>query len=377
MSVQWVKRAPARVQWLGAGSGRLGAVELFQPTKTLDDLVPEVRPKVEALIAYATAHGWSPKIRSVGRTCSGQQEQYDLGYSKADFCRSMHTLGHAIDLDLIPNTCETHTKLGEWWESQGGVWGGRWKQFGACGDMGHYHIGFDKAQAVPTSVCPSGVTYDQCVKVREDYLTKAFAGGVATGAGGSRMGLLSGLLIAGVGAAFVWAAMNVKPGRKLQANHNQLYGRAKREGVTAADVDPEQLRMGTRHELEHTRDRRVARQIALDHLAEDPRYYTHLKKIEPNPKRLGKRRAIEIGQQNASECLDQGVTDAFKSFDDAVGSYNDNVTDTVYEEGGMEASRARKGDALSMRDLAISSFYGYLLRKGAHQDEDGKWHPPR
>jgi len=208
MSVQWVKRG-ARVQWLGAAT-----VELFQPTKTLDDLVPAVRPKVEALIAYATAHGWSPKIRSVGRTCSAQQEQVDLGYSQADFCRSMHTLGHAIDLDLIPNTCETHTKLGEWWESQGGVWGGRWKQFGACGDMGHYHFGFNGAQAVPTSVCPSGVTYEQCVKVRQEYLEKAFAGAGATGPGGSGMGILSGLAIVAVGVGIVWATVRVKPGAR-------------------------------------------------------------------------------------------------------------------------------------------------------------------
>jgi len=47
-----------------------------------------------------------------------------------------------------------------------------------------------------------------------------------------------------------------------------------------SDVDAKQLRMGIKHELEHTTDRAVAQEIALDHLAEDPRYYTKLKKIE-------------------------------------------------------------------------------------------------
>lgn len=41
-----------------------------------------------------------------------------------------------------------------------------------------------------------------------------------------------------------------------------------------------QIRRGTNHELEHTTDRAIARKIAMDHLKEDPRYYTHLTKME-------------------------------------------------------------------------------------------------
>jgi len=99
-----------------------------------------------------------------------------------------------------------------------------------------------------------------------------------------------------------------------------------------------------------------------------------------NPaKKLSRRRAIEIGEANASECLDQGVHNRrdYESFDHAVGSYGDNVTDTVYEEGGMAASREHPDGGLSMRDLALSSFYGYLQKKGAYQDQDGTWHPPQ
>jgi hypothetical protein len=56
----------------------------------------------------------------------------------------------------------------------------------------------------------------------------------------------------------------------------KLNGIAKRMGVRKADLDPRQLRIGTRVEMEHTRDRRTAEHIAMDHLAEDPRYYTKL-----------------------------------------------------------------------------------------------------
>jgi hypothetical protein len=57
-------------------------------------------------------------------------------------------------------------------------------------------------------------------------------------------------------------------------------GLAERKGFTEADADPWELRRGEKHELEHTSERSLARQIALDHLAEDPRYYSRLKSCE-------------------------------------------------------------------------------------------------
>ena len=41
-----------------------------------------------------------------------------------------------------------------------------------------------------------------------------------------------------------------------------------------------QAEKGTEAELEHTTDVNVAREIALDHLAEMPDYYTRLDKME-------------------------------------------------------------------------------------------------
>src|SRR5512143_2417163 len=175
MTLEWLPEQPAALalEWLG------DAVETYQPTGTLEDLVPSVRPQFDALVAQAAAWGMKPKIRSggqgVGRTCEQQQEQVKLGYSHADLCRSMHVLGHAADLDLTPNACATYTKLGQWWEGRGGVWGGRFPGFGDCGDSGHFQYGFSKAGAVPTSVCPSGVTLAECAKIREAYLDAANA----------------------------------------------------------------------------------------------------------------------------------------------------------------------------------------------------------
>ena len=46
------------------------------------------------------------------------------------------------------------------------------------------------------------------------------------------------------------------------------------------DVDQEQLKMGMKVEMEYTDDKSIAKEIAIDHLTEDPKYYTKLKKME-------------------------------------------------------------------------------------------------
>lgn len=54
---------------------------------------------------------------------------------------------------------------------------------------------------------------------------------------------------------------------------------ASKHKVSVQDLAPE-LAMGVEVELEHTKSRKVAREIALDHLNELPDYYTRLKKME-------------------------------------------------------------------------------------------------
>lgn len=58
------------------------------------------------------------------------------GYGNA---RSCHKLRLAIDINLFKDgiylgTTEAHQLLGEWWESQGGSWGGRFD------DANHYSL---------------------------------------------------------------------------------------------------------------------------------------------------------------------------------------------------------------------------------------------
>jgi len=50
------------------------------------------------------------------------------------------------------------------------------------------------------------------------------------------------------------------------------------DATATHDVDPIELSLGQTVEMEHTTDPNIATEIALDHLSEDPKYYTKLKK---------------------------------------------------------------------------------------------------
>jgi len=54
------------------------------------------------------------------------------------------------------------------------------------------------------------------------------------------------------------------------------HGKANSEGFTLRDADKEELLIGSQIEMEHTTDNEVARRIALDHLSENPKYYTEM-----------------------------------------------------------------------------------------------------
>ncbi len=52
------------------------------------------------------------------------------------------------------------------------------------------------------------------------------------------------------------------------------------EGKNPSDFNQDQLKQGIKVEMEHTSSKKVATEIAMDHLTEDPQYYTKLKKVE-------------------------------------------------------------------------------------------------
>jgi hypothetical protein len=62
--------------------------------------------------------------------------------------------------------------------------------------------------------------------------------------------------------------------KKLYEIENLIGGLG--DGTSDKEFDKDELEKGTKHEMEHTNSEETAKEIAKDHLSEDPEYYKHL-----------------------------------------------------------------------------------------------------
>lgn len=164
--------------------------------KTLARVAPSAREPFERLIAEATRRGYMPHIVSAVRTC---QEQGGLAATRAK--RSWHVFGHAIDLELHKGApkddpAKLYRELGEWWEAQGGTWGGRWTELypvapgvpGASGDPLHFQwTPAPLTEGVNVEFWPRDATCDDVQARADRYLqTGRIPAKIETGAAGAR-----------------------------------------------------------------------------------------------------------------------------------------------------------------------------------------------
>lgn len=125
---------------------------------TLDGIVPAARPYFDALLARAESWGMQPVIGDALRTCADQ-----AATSQID--RSWHVFGRAVDLQL--RGADAYRRLGEWWESVGGTWGGRWTvTYPPDGDFQHFQWS-DGLDGIPDRIWPRGQV---CDDARAAYL---------------------------------------------------------------------------------------------------------------------------------------------------------------------------------------------------------------
>lgn len=73
--------------------------------------------------------------------------------------------------------------------------------------------------------------------------------------------------------------MKNKP-RKSKPTFKQAIKGGLADKKNPSDFNKKQLEAGIKVEMEHTSSKKIAKEIAMDHLTEDPKYYTKLKKIE-------------------------------------------------------------------------------------------------
>lgn len=100
---------------------------------------------VSKLLVYATNNDIDILAISLFRTVAQQQAMFAKGVSRCDGVRSIskHQLGRAIDIvilrggSIIWDNIPEYTQLGEYWESLGGRWGGRWSKLN---DIYHFEM---------------------------------------------------------------------------------------------------------------------------------------------------------------------------------------------------------------------------------------------
>ncbi len=96
------------------------------------------------LAQYAYENDIDFIITSFSRTPEEQNKLYKEGKSKCDgyAIKSRHQLWRAFDVAVIRDgeivwEGDEYTRLGEYWESLGGVWGGRWA---SLNDIYHFEV---------------------------------------------------------------------------------------------------------------------------------------------------------------------------------------------------------------------------------------------
>ncbi len=84
--------------------------------------------------------------------------------------------------------------------------------------------------------------------------------------------------------------------KEIKANFKNTIKGGKGDNLNPESVDQKQLIVGVLIEMEHTNNPMIAMEIALDHLEENPKYYTiHIKSglvDEPEALELAKKLAI-------------------------------------------------------------------------------------
>lgn len=131
----------------------------------LTDLTDDTQAAVARLLAHAKDKGLTVRIDSTRRTCAEQAAEYAKGrtapgniVTNVTGCGSYHVLGRAVDIFIGSWNCPDYEELGEYWESIGGRWGGRFS-FQDCVhfEWPHPLFGLDV-------LCPQGVSCEDAIK---------------------------------------------------------------------------------------------------------------------------------------------------------------------------------------------------------------------
>jgi hypothetical protein len=148
-----------------------------------------------------------------------------------------------------------------------------------------------------------------------------------------------------------------------------LYDKAKKK----PKLDPAQMRQGIKAELEHTSSRAVAADITRDHLTENEKYYTDLKKIEKHAvltgnDPLGWKALRRAKAENArhSGLVQEACADKMKKVGQAqMAAFFNELDKVAEEEENHFSSGVKKGLTLAAAGTLIAAI---LQRRGRVSD---------
>ncbi len=153
-------------------------------SRELPELTPDTQASVERLLAHAKALGLTVRIDSTRRSCAEQAAEYAKGrtepgnvVTQVKGCGSYHVLGRAVDIFVGTWDCADYLGLGEYWESIGGTWGGRFS-FRDC-----VHFEWPHPLFGLSTLCPSGMSCEEAVAAQPAAPTPTLIAilGAATG----------------------------------------------------------------------------------------------------------------------------------------------------------------------------------------------------
>lgn len=116
----------------------------------------------------------------------------------------------------------------------------------------------------------------------------------------------------------------------LKKREDHLEG-GKADDMNYDDFDPGALKKGTDHELEHTKNIEIAREIAMDHLAEDPDYYEKLDKVEAEKNRCSHSKKGWCGR-----CKSEPLKDSLDYGSRKAARYTDYSEECLLDSDGSE-----------------------------------------
>lgn len=132
----------------------------------------------------------------------------------------------------------------------------------------------------------------------------------------------------------------------------ELIPGGKGEGKSPLEFDPEQIKLGMKVEMEHTDDPMVALEITLDHLTEDPEYYTVKDTPENSAQAGASKDAAEGGEEGEEE--EKPESDDEEMTDVLLGYEPKNVGDEIEsDEEGETQEKAEDEEAPENAQISV------------------------